>query len=210
MKKIFAYLTLAVAVLFGSVTVANAQSKELKKDSKKMVKQLKKDGWELMGATSTLDYAVLKYRTYMEEDEENRIAITGFAAGKNDRAAVKNAVNDGITTYATRASANVVGSLKSIVSTDASNLEAVQEIDKFGAAYKSSVNTKIQGLVKQHFVLKRKNSQGNWEITVYMSIDEAAAKKAREEAAIEAKRQAQLEGLSEQVDEFISEPVSVE
>ncbi len=68
MKKIFAYLTLAIAVLFGSVTVVNAQSKELKKDTKKMVKQLKKDGWELMGATSTLDYAVLKYRTYMEED----------------------------------------------------------------------------------------------------------------------------------------------
>ncbi len=210
MKKIISYFMLSLAILFGCATVVNAQSKELKKDTKKLVKQMKKDGWELVGATSTLDYAFLKYRDYMEKDEENRIALTGHAIGKNYKIAKKNALNDAITSYATRASANVVGSLKSIVSADASNLEAIEEIDKFGAAYKSAVNSKIQGLVKEHFVLKRSNKQGNLEVTAYLSIDEIAAKKAREAAALEAKQQAKLENLSEQVDEFIGEPVTAE
>ena len=40
-----------------------------------------------------------------------------------------------------------------------------------------------------------------------MSIDETKAKKAREDAALEAKKQAALGTLSQQVEEFIGEPV---
>ena len=40
-----------------------------------------------------------------------------------------------------------------------------------------------------------------------MSIDEAKAKKAREDAAKEAKQKAKLQDLTEQVEEFIGEPV---
>ena len=43
-----------------------------------------------------------------------------------------------------------------------------------------------------------------------MSIDEKLAKKAREEAAVEAKKKAALGELSEQVTEFIGEPVAAE
>ena len=45
------------------------------------------------------------------------------------------------------------------------------------------------------------------EFQVYMTLDETAAKKAREEAAREAKKKAALDDLSEQVEEFIGEPV---
>ena len=45
------------------------------------------------------------------------------------------------------------------------------------------------------------------DIEVYMTLDETAAKKAREEAAREAKKKAALDDLSEQVEEFIGEPV---
>ena len=41
-----------------------------------------------------------------------------------------------------------------------------------------------------------------------MSIDETAARKAREEAARKAKEQASLGELSEMVEEFIGEPVA--
>lgn len=208
MKKSFMYLMLVFAVLFGAVASVSAQSKALEKDVKKRVKELKKEGWKMQASTSTMDYALLKYRMYMEEDEENRIALTGIATGKNVKIGRENAIMNAITSYAGRAKAQVVGKMKSIASSDASLTG--EEIDKFGAAYESAVNAKIGGLVKQHFVLVKENKDGTKEFNVFLSLDESAAKKAREEAAQEAKRQAALSDLSEQVEEFIGEPVEAE
>lgn len=208
MKKSFMYLMLVFAVLFGAVASVSAQSKALEKDVKKRAKELKKEGWKMQASTSTLDYALLKYRMYMEEDEENRIALTGIATGKNVKIGRENAIMNAITSYAGRAKAQVVGKMKSIISSDASLTG--EEIDKFGAAYESAVNAKIGGLVKQHFVLVKDNGDGTKEFNVFLSLDESAAKKAREEAAQEAKRQAALSDLSEQVEEFIGEPVEAE
>lgn len=208
MKKSFMYLMLVFAVLFGAVASVSAQSKVLEKDVKKRVKELKKEGWKMQASTSTLDYALLKYRMYMEEDEENRIALTGIATGKNVKIGRENAIMSAITNYAVRAKAQVVAKMKGIMSSDASLTG--EEIDKFGAAYESAVNAKIGGLVKQHFVLVKENKDGTKEFNVFLSLDESAAKKAREEAAQEAKRQAALSDLSEQVEEFIGEPVEAE
>lgn len=208
MKKSFMYLMLVFAVLFGAVASVSAQSKALEKDVKKRVKELKKEGWKMQASTSTLDYALLKYRMYMEEDEENRIALTGIATGKNVKIGRENAIMSAITNYAVRAKAQVVAKMKGIMSSDASLTG--EEIDKFGAAYESAVNAKIGGLVKQHFVLVKENKDGTKEFNVFLSLDESAAKKAREEAAQEAKKQAALSDLSEQVEEFIGEPVEAE
>lgn len=208
MKKSFMYLMLVFAVLFGAMASVSAQSKALEKDVKKRVKELKKEGWKMQASTSTLDYALLKYRMYMEEDEENRIALTGIATAKNVKIGRESAIMNAITSYAGRAKAQVVGKMKSIASSDASLTG--EEIDKFGSAYESAVNTKIGGLVKQHFVLVKENKDGTKEFNVFLSLDESAAKKAREEAAQEAKRQAALSNLSEQVEEFIGEPVEAE
>lgn len=209
MKRRFMYLMLVLAVLFGGVASVSAQSKALEKDVKKRVKELKKEGWKLQASTTTLDYAMLKYRTYLEEDEENRIPLTGIAEGKNLKIGRENAIMNGITSYAGRAKAQVVGKMKSLMSSDAA-AASEEEIDKFGAAYEAGVNTKISGLVKQHFVLIRDMDNGKKEFNVFMSIDETQAKKAREEAALEAKKKTALGDLSEQVKDFIGEPVEAE
>lgn len=203
------YLMLVLAVLFGGVASVSAQSKALEKDVKKRVKELKKEGWKLQASATTLDYAMLKYRMYLEEDEENRIPLTGIAEGKNLKIGRENAIMNGITSYAGRAKAQVVGKMKSLMSSDAAAVSE-EEIDKFGAAYEAGVNTKISGLVKQHFVLIRDMDNGKKEFNVFMSIDETQAKKAREEAALEAKKKTALGDLSEQVKDFIGEPVEAE
>lgn len=202
------YLTLVFAVLFGAVTAVSAQSKELQKDVKKRAKELKKEGWTMQASASTIEYALLKYRAYLEEDEENHIAISGIAEGKNLKIGRENATMTGIANYATRAKAQVVGKMKSLISSD--NKEEVEETDRFAAAYEMGVNAKIGGLVKQHFVLVREMGNGKKEFNVFMSIDEAKARKAREEAAEEAAREADLKNLSEEVKEFVGEPVQAE
>lgn len=206
MKRSFAFFALVCAILFGCVATVDAQSKALKKDVKKRVKELKKEGWKPLASSSTLEYAFSKYRTYLEEDPENRIEMVGIAIGKNVKIGRENAIMNGITSYASRAKAQVVGKMKSLLSSSATDAPE-EEIDKFGAAYQAAVNTKIAGLVKQHLVLVKENKDGSKEFNVYMSIDEAQAKKAREAAALEAKKNAVLGDLSQKVEEFIGEPV---
>ncbi len=206
MKRSFAFFALVCAILFGCVATADAQSKALKKDVKKRTKELKKEGWKPLASSSTLEYAFSKYRTYLEEDAENRIELVGIAIGKNVKIGRENAIMNGITSYASRAKAQVVGKMKSLLSSSATDAPE-EEIDKFGAAYEAGVNTKIAGLVKQHLVLVKDNKDGSKEFNVYMSIDEAQAKKAREAAALEARKNAALGDLSQKVEEFIGEPV---
>ena len=114
MRSIIVKIMLLFAVLFAGASVASAQSKALKKDVKKTIKELKKAGWEVYAQATTLDYALTKYRTYMEEDEDNRIALTGLAVGNNVKIGRENAIMNGITSYASRAKAQVVGKMKSL------------------------------------------------------------------------------------------------
>mgnify|MGYP001051452839 CR=1 FL=1 len=215
MKKIIAIITTMLLLMVGNVDAVSAQQltkqqeKALQKDVKKRVKELKKAGWEPLASTQTLDYALLKYRTYIESDEENRIPITGIAIGRNNKIGRENAIHSGIASYAGRAKAQVVGKMKSVVSSDANN-NSQEEIDRFGAAYESGVNARISGLVKEHFVLVRTAKDGTREYNVFMSIDETAARKAREEAARSAKEKTALGDLSQMVEEFIGEPVAPE
>lgn len=215
MKKLIVIITALLLCIAGNVETASAQQltkqqeKALQKDVKKRVKELKKAGWEPLASTQTLDYALLKYRTYIESDEENRIPITGIAIGRNNKIGRENAIHSGVTSYAGRAKAQVVGKMKSVLSSDANN-SSQEEIDRFGAAYESGVNARISGLVKEHFVLVRTAKDGSKEYNVFMSIDESAARKAREEAARSAKEKTSLGDLSEMVDDFIGEPVETE
>lgn len=205
MRSTIVKFMLLFAVLFSGATVASAQSKAIKKDVKKTLKEYKKAGWENYAQTSSLEYALTKYRTYMEEDEENRIAITGLARGNSVKIGRENAIMDGITSYAGRAKAQVVGKMKELMSSEDDGISE-DEIDRFGAAYEMGVNTKIAGLVKQHFMLVR-TVDGKKEFMVFMSLDEAQARQARKEAAKAAKQKERLQDLSEQVEDFIGEPV---
>ena len=217
MKKILGILTLVICMFAITVPVevmadelSKSEMKALEKDAKKRCKELKKAGWEPLASTATMEYAMLKYRKYIESDEENRIPITGIALGKNQKIGRENAISSGIASYANRAKAQVVGKMKAVASTDAHN-ESQEEIDKFGLAYEQAVNAKMSGLVREHFTLVRTpNNGGLKEFNVFMSIDETKARAAREEAAREAKEKSQLGTLTEMVEEFIGEPVAAE
>lgn len=219
MKKLSIVLAFVIAIFAVSPFSTNAQEtktelsksqqKAIEKDAKKRCKELRKAGWEPLASTSTMEYSMNKYRTYMAQDEDNRIAITGIASGRNNKIGRENAIHSGIASYSSRAKAQIVGKVKSVISSDANN-SVQEEIDKFGAAYESGVNTKISGLVKEHFTLVRVLPDGTKEYNVFMSIDETQARKAREEAAREAAQRSALQNLSETVSEFIGEPVEAE
>lgn len=199
----------SASTLMAESTLSKKELKSLEKNAKARTKQLSKQGWEPLASLSTMENSVVKYLTYLAEDQDNRISLIGIAQGKNNKIGRENAVNNAITNYAARAGAQVTGKMKSIISSDHGSTSA-EEIDKFGAAYEAGVNTRLNGLIKQHFVLVRTDKNGTKEYNAFLSIDETAAKKAREEAAREAAQKTQLESLSEMVTEFIGEPVEEE
>ena len=217
MKKLLTIIALLFAFAAAPVAMAapeaeplsKSQTKAIEKDAKKRCKELKKAGWEPLASTTTLEYAMIKYRTYIESDEDNRVPITGIAIGRSNKIGRENAIHSGVASYAQRAKAQIIGKVKSVMSSDSHNVSQ-EEIDKFGAAYEAGVNTKMSGLVKEHFALVRTAKDGSKEFNVFMSIDEAKARKAREEAAREAKEKSHLGTLSEMVDEFIGEPVEAD
>lgn len=215
MKNSVLFIAAILLMMVGNIDTVSAQQlskqqeKALQKDVKKRVKQLKEAGWDMLASTQTMDYALMKYRRYIETDEENRIPITGIAIGRNNKIGRENAIHAGITSYSGRAKAQVVGKMKSVISSDANN-NSQEEIDRFGAAYESGVNARISGLVREHFVLIRTGKDGSKEFNVFMSIDETAARKAREEAARLAKQEVSLGQLSDMVEDFIGEPVAPE
>ena len=49
MKKCFMYFVMLLTMAFGASVTVSAQSKAVQKDAKKRVKELKKEGWTLLG-----------------------------------------------------------------------------------------------------------------------------------------------------------------
>ena len=172
MKKLLTVFTLLLAFAAAPVAMAapdseslsKSQTKAIEKDAKKRCKELKKAGWEPLASTTTLEYAMIKYRTYIESDEDNRVPITGIAIGRSNKIGRENAIHSGVASYAQRAKAQVVGKVKSVMSSDSHNVSQ-EEIDKFGAAYEAGVNTKMSGLVKavstSHLYAPLKTAQRN-------------------------------------------------
>lgn len=217
MKKLFSIFTAVVLLFCFGATTVNAEVRELtkseqkaiEKDSKNRAKELKKEGWRPLASTSTLEFQLVKYRTYLAQDEENRISIVGIALSSNNKLGRDNAMSAGIANYAVRAKTQVIGKLKSVMSTDFNNVTK-DEVDRFGAAYEAAVNVHISSLVKEHFVLIREDKGGVNEYNVFMSLDETEAKQAREQALREARQQAELGDLSNVVENFINEEVTEE
>lgn len=82
MKRSFAFFALVCAILFGCAATAGAQSKALKRMSRKG-ERVDQRGMEAIGKFFYAGVCFSKYRTYLEEDPENRIELIGIAIGKN-------------------------------------------------------------------------------------------------------------------------------
>ena len=168
MKRSFAFFALVCAILFGCAATAGAQSKALKKDVKKRVKELTKEGWKPLASSSTLEYAFSKYRTYLEEDPENRIELVGIAIGKNVKIGRENAIMNGITSYASRAKAQVVGKMKGLMSSEASSTPE-EEIDKLNETLQEENIDPVNNVKQVTISLTLK--AGTSEVKSYNNID---------------------------------------
>ena len=144
----------AVLALSTNCTVAQAQSadsqysqllaKQLKKQYKNKLKELKKEKWQIYGSSRTLEVALLSHYDKLAKDGEDAHEIIGTATKfKSKNIGHQTAINNACNIYARQAGSHVKGRVVSDMGANSDSI--VNEFDHFYGAYQSLVEKEIKG-----------------------------------------------------------------
>ncbi len=206
---------MSVLALSANCTTTLAQSaqsktsellaKQLKKEYKSKLKELKKQKWELYGSSKTLEVALLTHYDKLEQAGEDAHEIVGTATKfKSKNIGHQTAINNACNIYARQAGSHVKGRVVSDMGANSDSI--VNEFDHFYAAYQSLVEKEIKGEMQESFSLIRPYKDGSFEMQTFFIVNEAAASKARMRAfEIAAKESAVAQKYASKVGEFIKE-----
>lgn len=110
--KIFLALCFFVLGAFGANAATLGDSKlgsSLRKECKKTVKQLKKEGWAVSGASQSLDDAMEAHFVAVEEAGLGALIIEGRSVGKTVNIAVRKAMTNASSQYVSMKASEVEG-----------------------------------------------------------------------------------------------------
>ena len=194
-----------MAAFMLSVVPATAQelSKSGKKALKAKVKEFKKQGWQIFGSTSTLDYALERHMIKMQS--EDAIEVPGIASSfKSKNVGKQMALNSAMTNYASMMDSEIKGKVVSDMQGDGEFSET--EFEKFYAAFKRSVQTTIKDELKESFSIIRDKGNGTSEMQTFFIVDKKAASQARVRALEQAGKESVAAQLyAKVVQKFIEE-----
>ena len=194
-----------MAAFMLSVIPATAQelSKSEKKSLKAKVKELKKQGWQIFGSTSTIDLALEKHMLKLHSDDA--IEVPGTASSfKSKNVGKQMALNSAMTYYASMMDSEIKGKVVSDMQGDGEFSES--EFEKFYAAFKRSVQTTIKDELKESFSIIRDKGNGISEMQTFFLVDKVAASQARVRALEQAGKESVAAQLyAKVVQKFIEE-----
>lgn len=211
MKKTIQFL-LVIGMLF-ACPVVNAQNKalqkQLQKEYKLKMKDIKKKNQELFGSSRSIEVVLLKHYEKLNENE-NAHEIVGIAPNfKSKNVGKQMAMNSACVTYAQQAGSHVKGRVVSDMAGDGIDVE--KEFEHFYAAYERLVEKEIKGEMKESFSLIRDHGDGTYDLETYFIVDEEAASAARVRAFEQAMREsAAAQKHATMVSDFIKEGFEIE
>lgn len=220
MKKMILMVVAAFALAAYYPTTALAQSyeaktsklleKQLKKEYKDKLKELKKEKWQLYGSSHTLEVALLTHYDKLAKGGEDAHEVVGTATKfKSKNIGHQTAINNACNIYARQAGSHVKGRIVSDMGANSDSI--VNEFDHFYGAYQSLVEKEIKGEMQESFSLIRPYKDGSYEMQTFFIINENAASKARLRAfEIASKESAIAQKYAEKVGEFIKEGFKTE
>ena len=220
MKKMILMMVAAFALAAYCPTTALAQSyeaktnklleKQLKKEYKDKLKELKKEKWQLYGSSHTLEVALLTHYDKLAKGGEDAHEVVGTATKfKSKNIGHQTAINNACNIYARQAGSHVKGRVVSDMGANSDSI--VNEFDHFYGAYQSLVEKEIKGEMQESFSLIRPYKDGSYEMQTFFIINENAASKARLRAfEIASKESAIAQKYAEKVGEFIKEGFATE
>ena len=204
MKKIIAII-LAVIVMIPAAIAADTNKqlqKARNKERKEVMKRLKKEGWQLLGSTRSLEVALLSHWDKLDKTEDSHEEVGISTRSKSKNVGMQMAINNACTSYASKAGSSIKGRIISDLAGDGVDTDA--EFEHFYAAYERLVEKEIKGEMDQSFSIIRTNTDGTYEIETYFVVSESAASKARIRAFEQAAKESEAaQRYAEKVSEFV-------
>lgn len=205
MKKLI--MILMALCLIAPVAMADLTPKQEKlcnKNAKTRAKELKKQGYTVMG-TLPLEDVLYKHYAKLEMGANEQMG-NGHSKSKNNGRQM--CLTSAMSEYASKAVSQIKG--RSV--TDAYGNEVDTENDpefaRFYAAYERLTQKEIKGELQESFTVVKENSDGSFDFQMYMLVDENKALARRQKALQDAAAESNLaQGYAKQVSEFINEPV---
>jgi len=200
--------------IFGSSSDVFAQSKLEKQQSKakaksasKLIKQLKKNGWQLDTNTLTLDEAILNHKVALEKDENNYEIIGRVSGAYKRQNAHIEANHNAAITYAQLAKKSV---LRGVEESEVGNL-GDEELSNFVGKYERLVAGSMEKELKESFAIYKEDANGNKEYNVYYIVNEEKAAQIRLRAMQAAIEESKLsEEYAKGISDFVRNRFEIE
>ena len=176
MKKLI--LLLLAFCLVIPMTYADKKAEKERKEqldrSRKIAKNLKKEGWKLHGSSSDLEEAVIRHHDKMRSVYGGREIVVFASNVKNKNIGRQKAMNDAYITYSQQEGGKIKGGVEQILGTDTSG-----ELDKFYAHYERLIEKEIKGEMQETFTVIREKKPDLYEFQTFFVVNEQAAANAR-------------------------------
>lgn len=156
-----------IALMGLSAQVTRA-AEPLQKESKKVAKMLKDEGWKVFGDGKTIKEALDAHYQALGESNGRLTPIEGRAKAKNVNLALKKSQNYAAQQYASMRETKVDGTVQTDISTTSGSEEATQA--NFNANYLSSTQQVVRAL-SPTAVFYRTLSDGWVEVRAFFLVD---------------------------------------
>lgn len=163
-------------------------AKAVQKERKEKLKELKKEGWQIIGS-STLEVALLKHYKALDSSENAREVVGIATSTKSKNAGIQMASSNAIFTYAQNSGSDLRGRINGELEASGTNADA--EFENFYAAYERIVEREIKNEITPTLTLYRPNGDGTFETQSFFVLNEDKAKSATLRAIEEATKQSE-------------------
>ena len=171
MKKAVSSILIAAALVVAGqqavMAVAPQSVKEIKKEGKAKLKELKKADWEVFGSARTLDAGI---EAHYDRIAEGAVGVVGTAGGfQSKNVGHQLAVNDACSAFAEGAAKTLKAKMGA----------SGKEVDEFIDAYKRFVEKEVKSRMQESFSVIRPSGNGTYEMQAYFTVPAASASSAR-------------------------------
>lgn len=180
MKKILAILLmLAIMPMAYSANPEKQLKKAKEKERKEVMKRFKKEGWQILGSSHSLEVELLEH--WNKVDKTGNHEESGISTrSKSKNVGQQMAMNQAFVNYAQQAEQTIKGMVATEL--NGSGIDTDTELDSFYAAYKRELEKEISGELEKSFSIFRENGDGTFEVQTFFVVNNESEVKARKRA----------------------------
>lgn len=205
MKKLI--MILMALCLISPAAIADLTPKQEKlcnKNAKDRAKQLKKEGYTIMGSLPLQD-ALYKHYAKLEMGATEQMGNGHSKSQNNGR---QMCLTYAMSEYASKAVSQIKG--RSVTDSYGNEIDTENdpEFARFYSAYERLTQKEIKGELQESFTIVKQNPDGSYDFQMFMTVDENKALARRQKALKEAAAESKLaQDYAKQVSDFINEPI---